>query len=138
MTLRSLVAAAAFAAFGVPAIAADSTVTVELNKLEPNGDACRASLMLHNGAGTAFDSLKLDLVLLDNDGIVANRLAVETAPLTVGKTSLKVFDFADQQCGEVGRVLLNDVLACHDINGPRQDCLDVVSPTSLGSIAFIK
>ncbi|MEM7120380.1 MAG: Tat pathway signal sequence domain protein [Pseudomonadota bacterium] len=136
--LRLLVLSAAFALFGVSANAGDPIVTVELNKLEPNGDACRAYLMLHNGAGAAFDSLKLDLVLLDNDGIVANRLAVETAPLKAGKTSLKVFDFADQQCGEVGRVLLNDVLACHDNNGPRQDCLDVVAPTSLGSVAFIK
>ncbi len=136
--LRPLTAAAAFAALSVSAIAAEPTVTVELNKLEPNGSACRAYLMLRNGAGTAFDSLKLDLVLLDTDGIVANRLAVETAPLTAGKTSLKVFDFADQPCGEVGRVLLNDVLTCQDNNGPRQDCLNVVWPTSLGSVDFIK
>ena len=113
-------------------------VTVELNKLEPNGQACRAYVVLSNGAGVAYDSLKLDLVLFDVDGVVAKRLAVETAPLAAGKTSLKVFDIDALPCAGIGRVLLNDVLACAAGGGARADCLADLAPTTRGPVPFIK
>lgn len=122
----------------VAAVAAEPTVSVELNKLKPNGEACRAYLVVKNDAGAAFETLKLDLVLFDTDGIVARRLAVETAPLPAGKTSLKVFDVAGQPCDGIGRVLLNDVLACRDNGGERTDCLGLVAPTARGAVPFIK
>jgi hypothetical protein len=136
--VRALIAGAILAVFGVSAHAAEPAVSLELNKLEPNGSACRAYLVLQNDAGVAFETLKLDLVLFDGDGVVASRLAVETAPLADGKTSLKVFDVTDQPCDAIGRVLLNDVLACQDAGGPRHDCLDLVRPTARGAISFIK
>jgi len=116
----------------------DGGVTVELNKLEPNGGACRAYLVLENGTASAFDTLTLDLVMFDTDGVVAKRLAVETAPLPAGKTSLKVFDIDGLPCGAVGRVLLNDVMACADASGPRDDCLGLVAPAARGPVAFVK
>jgi hypothetical protein len=125
-------------AFATPALAADPSVSVELNKLEPHGGACRAYLVLESHAGTALESLKLDLVMFDGDGVVARRLAVEAAPLPAGKTSLKVFDVAGQPCDGIGRILLNDVLACRDAGGVRKDCLDLVAPSARGSVPFIK
>jgi len=124
--------------FPVCALAADGAVTVELNKLEPNGEACRAYLVLENGAARAFETLRLDLVMFDADGVVARRLGVEAAPLPAGKTSLKVFDLDGLSCGQVGRVLLNDVLACADASGARGDCLSLVSVSSRGPVEFIK
>lgn len=97
-----------------PARAAKDGVSVELNKQEPNGAACRAYLVLENATESAFDTLKLDLVMFDADGVEAKRLAVETAPLSAGKTNLKVFDIDGLPCEWVGRVLLNDVMACAD------------------------
>lgn len=113
-------------------------VQVELNKLEPNGAACRAYLVLANGTASAFETLKLDLVLFDPDGVVARRLAVETAPLPAGKTSLKVFDIDGLACAHVGRVLVNDVMACADASGSRADCLGLVEPGSRTPAPFIK
>jgi len=121
-----------------PALAAEDGVSVELNKLEPSGEACRAYLVLENGAGSAFETLKLDLVMFDTDGVVAKRLAVETAPLPAEKTSLKVFDMEGLACETVGRVLLNDVMACADASGPREDCLGLVAPAARGPVEFIK
>jgi len=125
---------------GLPAAvaAADGEVRVELNKLEPNGAACRAYLVLENGTGSAFKTLKLDLVMFDTDGVVAKRLAVETAPLPATKTSLKVFDMDGLACEAVGRVLLNDVMACADASGPRDDCLGLIAPAARGPVEFIK
>jgi len=123
---------------GAAAQAEEPKVTVELNKLEPHNDACRAYLVIKNSAGIAFDALKLDLVMFDVEGIVLRRLAVETAPLPAGKTSLKVFDMDRLPCEEVGRVLLNDVIACSDSSGTRSDCLAIIEQSSRGAVPFIK
>ena len=111
---------------------------MELNKLEQNGAACRAYVVLENGSAMAFESLKPDLVLFDSDGIVARRIALETAPLPPGKTSLKVFDIDGLPCARIGRILLNDVLSCSASGEARDDCLGIVDPSSRGSVPFIK
>jgi len=137
-TLRLPILLLALLGAAAPTLAAENGVSVELNKLEPNGAACRAYLVLENGTGSAFGTLKLDLVMFDSDGVVAKRLAVETAPLPAGKTSLKVFDIEGLACEAVGRVLLNDVMACADASGARDDCLGLVAPAARGPVAFIK
>ena len=121
-----------------PALSGEPSVMVELNKLEANGTSCRAYLMMRNDAGAGFESLKLDLVMFDTDGMVSRRLAVEAAPLRAGKTSLKVFVIPDQPCDGISRVLLNDILACHGAAGPQGDCLDLVETASRTAAPFIK
>lgn len=125
-------------AFGVPAVAQEAGVGIELNKLEPREGACRAYLVLENGTGSAFESLKLDLVMFDPEGVVAKRLAVETAPLPAGKTRLKVFDIDGLSCARIGKLLLNAVLSCEDATGPREDCLALVTTGSRDAVTFIK
>ena len=113
-------------------------VTLELNKLEPQENACRAYLVLQNGTESEFSSLRLDLVAFDTDGIVAKRLAIEAAPLPPGKTSLKLFDMLDLSCDVIGHLLLNSVLACGDQNGERTDCLDLVGVSAKPGLSLIK
>lgn len=141
-TLRCTVLFALYAllvsAFAVTAKAADSDVSVELNKLEQMDDACRAYFVLENRSGTAFETLKLDLVMFDTDRIVARRLAAEVGPLPSGKTSLKVFDMEDLLCVELGRLLLNDVTACADASGRRDDCLVLLSTSTRAAVPFIE
>lgn len=117
---------------------ASQGVKIELNKLEAGNNACRAYLLLENRSPSSFESLKLDLVLFDADGIVAKRLAVEGAPLPKEKTSLKVFDIAGLPCDSIGRILLNKLTACSDAQGKRNDCLAQISTTARGSVPFIK
>lgn len=138
----SILIAAAFLVFAaVPAAQAQSganSVQVELNKLEPQENACRAYLVLQNDTENEFSSLRLDLVAFDTDGIVAKRLAVEAAPLPSGKTSLKLFDMSELSCDGIGRLLLNSVLACSDQNGERTDCLDLVGVSAKPGLSLIK
>jgi len=105
-------------------------VAVGLNKLEARDGACRAYLVIENGTASTFETLKLDLVMFDGDGVIARRLAVETAPLPADKTQVKLFDIQGQACGGIQRVLLNDVTDCADGDGSRSDCLDRVSVSS--------
>jgi hypothetical protein len=113
-------------------------VTIELNKLEPNGEACRAYLVVKNAGAAAFESLKLDLVMFDRDGVVAKRLAVQAAPLPVGKTSLKVFDITGHDCTGIGSILLNDVLECAPAPQDGTGCLGLIAASARGDVPFIK
>lgn len=118
---------------------ADQTpLTVELNKLEPHDDACRAYLVFDNPASTAYESLKLDLVMFDPDGVIGRRLAVEGAPLAADKTTVKLFDIAGVACADIGRVLLNDILACRDDAGEHDDCLGRLQLESRAGVPFVK
>lgn len=120
MLLRGLtLAAAIMSATAISATAAFARtgnepggINIQLNKLAQTGNACRAYLVSQNQTETAFDSLKLDLVMFDKKGIVAKRLAVQIGPMPAGKTSLKVFDISGLKCANIGQLLLNDVLEC--------------------------
>lgn len=129
-----LAAAAVLAALVTSAPARAAPVNVELNKLEPNNGACRAFMVTENGRDTALSSLKLDLVMFDDDGIVAKRLAVELGPLPAGKTRVKAFDIDGVSCQGISRILLNDVLSCSGA----EDCLSLVSVTSRSDADFIE
>lgn len=128
----------AFALFVQTAQAQPAEVAIELNKLEPRTDSCRAYLVLQNVTDGRFDSLKLDLVMFDSDGIIANRLAVETAPLPAGKTSLKAFDIGGLACEAIGRILVNDVLACEGAAVDAEGCLPLLSLSARGDVPFIQ
>jgi hypothetical protein len=112
---------------------------LELNRLEPVGEACRAYLVIENPSAEAYRSLKLDLFAFDTDGVIARRVALEAGPVPARKTSVKLFDFAGAPCERLSRVLLNDVIACEGGDGARADCLALVETRSkVGRVKFGK
>ena len=119
-------------------VLAQEGLRIELNKIEPVEGACRAYMIFENHSGEAYDSLKLDLVMFDSDGVINKRLAVEGAPLPVGKTSVKLFDIKDVACEQLGRILLNDVLSCRGPAGERNDCLAEIQTASRNLVSFFK
>lgn len=129
---------ALLAVTGLSMASAQGRLAIELNKLENTEASCRAYIVLGNDTGYAFESLRLDLVMFDSDGIVSRRLAVQAAPLAKGKTSVKVFGIDNADCGEIGRVLLNDVLDCEAGGPDAADCLALADPSAAGAVPFIK
>ncbi|ROO29258.1 hypothetical protein SAOR_04230 [Salinisphaera orenii MK-B5] len=123
---------------GVRAARSAGGIEVELNKLEPVDGACRAYLVTQNLTESRFESVSLDVVMFDNDGIVARRLAVQIAPMPPTKTGLKVFDIQDLACDDIGQLLLNNVIECRTDTGGRDDCLSLLSVSQRGSVPFIK
>ncbi len=95
-------------------------------------------MVFENQSGQAYESLKLDLVMFDSDGVITKRLAVEGAPLPEGKTSVKLFDIKDVTCEQLGRILLNDVLSCRGPTGERNDCLADIQTASRNLVSFFK
>ncbi|NKN32789.1 Tat pathway signal sequence domain protein [Marichromatium bheemlicum] len=116
----------------------EGALEVELNKLEQRADACVTYLVFGNRTATDFTSLQLELVLFDDQGLIQQRLALEAAPLTAGKTSVKLFEVADTRCDQLGRLLINDVTVCADDTGARSDCLQRIAPRSRLSTQLIK
>ena len=116
------------------AFAQTGSIALELNKLEPVDDGCRAFFVVRNGSDTAFESLDLDVVTFRPDGVVGARFQVELAPLAADKTVVKPFDFAGVDCAAIDRVLLNGIVAC----APREAaaCLAMIEPSSLGPEFF--
>ena len=137
-SIRHIVLTAVLLLASGAASADNSSILVELNKLEDSNGACRAYLIVENKDTTKFETLNLDLVMFDVEGIVVGRLAFDTAPLLIGKTNVRVFDIEGLTCSQIGRLLLNDVISCADSVGERLDCLSLISTRARGSVDFIK
>jgi len=121
------------------AVPAGSPIGLELNRLEPINNACRAWLLLRNPGEAAVDPLRLDLLMFGRDGVIARRLALDVGPLPAGKTMARIFDLAGLDCGAVGSVLLNDLLACGADDAARAACLPRLALASrVPGVAFEK
>lgn len=138
---RSAGAAALIAAstlLGYGAAAEDAPVSIELNKLEPQGKQCRAYIVIQNKGETNYQELKLDIVLFRPDGVIGKRFAVDLAPLKPNKRSVKLFDIEGTACDQVGSFLINDVMECKAESGPVADCLKDISVSSRTDVQLTK
>ncbi|SMF22308.1 hypothetical protein SAMN06265365_104123 [Tistlia consotensis] len=113
-------------------------VHIELNKLEQQGEACRAYLLFENEKGAEYPVYRLDLVLFDKDGRIDRRIAVDASPLRAGKSVVKLFDLTGLQCSAISKILLNDISPCEDASGPRDDCVVSATLSTLTDVSFYK
>jgi hypothetical protein len=111
---------------------------LELNRLEADGQNCRVYLLADNSKGEAYRSFKVDLFVLDSEGVAAKRVVLELGPIAAAKTMIRLFDIQGVACSRFGRVLLNDVLACEGESGTRQGCLADTRTESKTSAPFAK
>jgi hypothetical protein len=82
---------AAMVGCALPAAAVAGAIAIELNKLEPQKDSCRAYIVVTNNSATAYQVLKLDLVLFQPDGVIGRRFALDLGPLT-GRSDRHIAD----------------------------------------------
>ena len=123
---------------GTVASAQDGSLAVELNKLEAEGQGCRAYFVITNKTDTAYQALKLDLVLFRPDGVIGRRFAVDLAPLLGNKRSVKLFDIDGTACDQVGSFLVNDVMECKSEAGPIPDCMKGLAVSTLTNVQLTK
>jgi len=124
--------------FVAVAVAAEGDIAIELNKLEPQGQGCRAYVVATNKGDKDYQSFKLDLVLFRPDGVIGRRFAINLAPLTASKRTVKLFDIDATPCDQVGSVLINDVLECKTGGGAVDDCLKNISVSTLTNVQLTK
>lgn len=133
---------------GGEAAHADAPLPLELNKLEPlsQGQAgCRVYFVVTNPEAETVEQLRLDLILFGTDGVILRRIALDLGPLTAKKTGVRLFDLQGLACDSIGRVLINDVLACHAGEKPganadqeRAACLDRLTLSSRTKVPLAK
>jgi hypothetical protein len=115
-----------------------NAISVELNKLEPQQNGCRAYVVVTNKNATEYQVLKLDLVLFQPDGVIGRRFAVDLGPLKPDKRSVKLFDIDNARCDQIGSFLINDVLECKAGQESKSDCLANIAPSSLTKVQLNK
>ena len=120
------------------ATAAAAPISIELNKLEPQGQGCRAYVVVDNKSDVTYSTLKLDLIVFGTDGVIARRNALDLGPVRASKKSIKTFDLDNPPCDGIGSVLVNDVLECKSAEQSFTDCLDRMSASSRASAPFTK
>lgn len=136
--MRGLAASLSGLVFAATTAGAEGPVlSVELNKLEAQEQACQAYLVIGNATPLAFEALVLDLVMFDPDGVISKRLAVDVAPLRPGRTSVKVFSMQGVDCAGIGRLLVNDVLDCAAGAETPADCFGLIETTSRAAVEMI-
>lgn len=143
---KSRVIAAAVMTVFAPAIlaypsarAADAPMlAVELNKLETYDKGCRAYVVVNNPGEQAFQTVKVDLVLFQPDGVIARRFAVDLGPLKSVKKTVKLFDVEGLACDKIASVLVNDVMECKADSGVIPDCLTKMSLSSVAGAPLNK
>ncbi len=122
-----------------PSYAADAPLlAVELNKLETYEKGCRAYVVINNAGEQAFQTVKVDLVLFQPDGVIARRFAVDLGPLKSVKKTVKLFDVEGLACDKIASVLVNDVMECKADSGVIPDCLTKISLSSVAGAPLNK
>ena len=130
---------AIMASLGAPAPAGEPSLEIELNKVEDNGGACLASFVVRNRLGHTLDRFSMDLYVFDSDGVIARQVRLDLAPLRGNKTTVLSFFLIERPCGEISRILINDIPSCRsEGTGETLDCLDGLTVTSRGLIEMIK
>ncbi len=136
----SLVLAASFVvsamAQDAPAAEKASPLKLQLNRLEAAGESCRVTMVVDNSRGAGLKSYKVDLFAFDTEGVAQKRVAVELGPVPARKTLVKIFDIPGIACPKVGRVLLNDVLACEGGEAGREACLERTETETKANVPF--
>ena len=143
--LACVFATPAFAQNEAPAVAATpqaapaegSAISIELNKLEPAQNACRGYFVVDNRSPKPLKELQIDVFLFDKQDVVLRRVALTFPNVRTSRMKVVLFDLADIKCEDIGRLLVNDVLACTDADGAAiEGCADIVGVTTRTAAKF--
>ena len=112
------------------------TLTIELNALQPTDNGCRFTFMVTNALGATLDSAAFELVLFDKAGMVNRLTLVDFKDLPDGKTKVRQFDFSSVDCGNVGRVLINDATQCTGTGIDPKACIANLKTQTRADVTF--
>lgn len=113
-------------------------LALELNKLESQGESCRAYVVIRNQSERHYQSFKLDLIEFRTDGVIGHRFAIDLGPIRPEKTLVKLFDIADTRCEEIGSFLINDVMECSAEGAEIDDCFSGLSVSTRADAELTK
>lgn len=120
------------------AAATPGQITIELNKLVAQNQACGLYFVVDNPTDSDLQALNVEAIFFRGDGIIDRQLALEFAPVRRASRHVKVFELKDMACDQVGSILINDAIACRDAAGPIADCLGRLAVSTRSAVTLTK
>jgi hypothetical protein len=113
-------------------------IAIELNKLEPGANTCHAYFIVSNRTAEPLKDLQLDVYLFDKKGVILRSLRLPFADVGPGRMKVSPFGLSELQCGNLGRVLVNDIPVCASPSGaPVKGCADMLAVSTRTDAAFV-
>lgn len=117
-------------------IAQENSFSLQLNSAKDNENGCRLTYVAKNNTGVVLEKTSYEVVVFDKDGGVAQFLILEFGNLPIKKTKVVQFELNDQKCGNISRLLINDVSDCIAGGKTVPICLDALETKSRTKIDF--
>ena len=136
--MRSLLSPILLAALATgPAMAqSPAQLDIELNALAPSETGCRVTFLATNRLGTELTRSSFEIALFGADGGIDRLVSLEFKAMPEGKARVLQFDIGQLACGNISRVLINDVVACEGEGLEPRICLTALKPTSRLDVGF--
>jgi len=110
---------------------------IDLNKTERSDENCRITLVFENNSQDFYQKYYMELAFFNKNGVIAQRITVDAAPLRNNKTTIKEFDVPQLQCNDINRVLLNTISKCEPSSEQNLDCMSLIKLKSHSGIEFL-
>lgn len=119
-------------------VAQEKLLTIELNKVQQSGDGCRLSFIAVNKMGTNLEKTAMEVVFFDANAVVSEMLLLDFGRLPTDKTKVVEFVLQQQECAQISRVLVNDVVECSSAEEQNmtQDCFKALRTSNKAEIEF--
>lgn len=112
---------------------------IELNKLEDSETGgCRAFFLFRNGTGKSFEAFEMSLAVLNTQGVIDVLLTINSAPLPVSRTTLKLFEVPDIACDSISELLLHELAVCKPQNEEPIDCFPMITLASRSTVKLVQ
>ncbi len=118
--------------------AQEKLLTIELNKVQQSQDGCRLSFIAVNKMGANLETTAMEVVFFDANDVVSEMLLLDFGRLPSDKTKVVEFVLQQQQCEQISRVLVNDVVECSSAEEQNmtQDCFNALRTSNRAQIDF--
>jgi len=121
----------------MPVSAGDAGVlSIELNRLEQAGSACRVTFVAGNALGADLEGMSLEIVIFDDKGLVRRMTLFDFGALPAGRQRVRQFELSDTRCETVTRVLVNGVADCTGANLDKGTCSEALRLTNKTETEF--
>jgi hypothetical protein len=136
--LFSALLAFAWMAGPAGADAQQKLLSIELNKVQQSQDGCRLSFVAVNGMGTDLETTAMEVVFFDAGDVVSEMLLLDFGRLPADKTKVVEFVLQQQDCGQISRVLVNDVVECSSAEeqNMQRECFNALKTSNRAEIEF--
>nr|WP_237072736.1 hypothetical protein [Pseudaestuariivita rosea] len=124
-----------FSAFLITPVVADTpaseVLSIELNKLASQDNACTLSFVISNGSSQQIDKAVFETVLFDSNGQVHQLTLFDFGILPAGTPRVRQFVVPDVGCGDLRQILFNGIHSCEAASSTCAPLLNVSSRTEI-------